>query len=67
MVMGMNIQSPIQELSTIRESIIDYIEYWNDLEGTSERVDDNIKHFKKLKNDYDRAIRCLNVELHNYD
>ena len=53
---------PIDELKKIRYQLIEDIKYWEEM-----KITEKVKYLKALKNDYDRAISCLDIELYKYD
>lgn len=57
-----DISNPIDELKRLRYQLIEDIKYWDKL-----KITEKVKFLNAQKNDYERAINCLNIELHNYD
>lgn len=57
-----DIFSPINELEKLRYQLIEDIKYWDKL-----KITEKVKFLEAQKNDYERAINCLKLELHNYD
>ena len=53
---------PIDELKKIRYQLIEDIEYWEEM-----KITEKVKYLKAQKNDYDRAISCLDIDLYKYD
>jgi len=57
-----DIYHPIDELKRLKYQLIEDIKYWEEL-----KIIEKVKLLEAKKHEYERAINCLELELHKYD